>query len=495
MSTNHVILNICLYFLTLFIIAYFTARGATTSVYFNAEKKAPWFLVAIGSVGAFLSGFLFLNIPGFVGTNDFSYIQRVFGYLVGYSFVATILLPLFYKLNVVSIYQYLEERLGFWSHKTGSVFFILSRLIATAFMVYVSAKSAQSYMFEELGFNYGLTVFIVLLVVLLYSMRGGIKTIVFTDVFHTIIIVSTISVIAYLVMDKLGVTFNEAMVQVQESEYSKAFFWDTGDPRHFFTQFFAGVFIAVVMNGLDQAVMQKHLSCATVADAQKNMIWFSIFLVIINIALLTLGALLYIYADAEGMQIPASGNDFYVLVIQDHLGKFTGLLFMLGLIAATCANADSSMIALTSAFTVDFLEFTKTKTGEAKKRMRRIQSQIVFAILLFLLVILFNAFKNRTVVDSIYTIASYTYGPLIGLFAFGIFTKWKIKDQFVPAICAISTVLCYLMDFFSESLFGGYQFGYNLLMINGGVTFVALMLLIKKEKPDEVALANDMGRS
>ncbi|MEN7546813.1 sodium:solute symporter [Rapidithrix thailandica] len=486
MGAQLVFFVIVTYFILVFLISFFTARGATTNTFFNADKGSPWYIVAFGMIGATLSGVTFISVPGWVGESGFSYFQMVLGYVVGYAVIATVLLPLYYKLNLISIYSYLEKRFGFWSYKTGAFFFLISRTIGAAFRLFLIAGVLQIFLFNELGISFGFTVLITIALIWLYTFRGGINTIVWTDTLQTAFMLSAVGLTIYIIIQDLGVDFNQAMVMIQDSNYAKVFFWEIGDKKYFFKQFLGGAFIAIVMTGLDQDMMQKNLTCRNLNDAQKNMYWFSFALVITKVCFLALGALLFMYATKNGIALPENGDDLYPMIAKSHLGMMAGVVFLLGVIAAAYSSADSALTSLTTSFCIDFLDFDKIKTGEAKKRMRRIQVHLMFSVLLFLLIMLFKAINNDSVIDQVFTVASYTYGPLLGLFSFGLFTNWKIKDLYVPYVCAVSPVICYLLNFFSESLFGeGFQFGYELLIINGALTFIGLALLIKKEKPSK----------
>ncbi|UZR92342.1 sodium:solute symporter [Chondrinema litorale] len=464
----------------IFLIVYFSTRGATTLDFFNAQKKAPWFAVAFGMVGVAMSGVLFLSIPGDVGQNGFSNIQLVFGYLLGYTFIATVLLPIYYQYNLISIYSFFETRFGFWSHKTGSFFFLISRLLRTSFRVFIVVSILHELYFSNMGISFGATLFFGVTFVWLYSFRAGIKGIIWTDVFNTCVIIFSILSVFYMLVFKISDGFNDAMIMIQNSSYAEAFVWETGSKNHFFRQFFSGAFIAIVLNGLDQDMMQKNLSCKSIGDAQKNMLWFVLILVAVNITLLAMGAMLFIYSDAQ--QISFTSIDLFTYIATNELGQATAILFMLGLIAAVISSTDSAIISLTTSYCIDFLDFTKTRTGEARKRMKRIQVHLFFGFLLFALVMFLRAINNEKIVEAIFTVAGYTYGPLLGLFIFGIFTKWNLKDQLVPIVSAIALIISYLLDFFSEELFNGYKFGYELVLINALMTFTGLLLIIKKKE-------------
>lgn len=483
------------YFALLFLITYFTAKGATTETFFNAEKKSPWYIVAFGMIGASLSGVTFISVPGDVGTKSFAYLQLVLGNLVGYFIIANVLLPLYYRLNLISIYQYLDERFGFWSYKTGAFFFLLSRTIGAAFRLFLVAACLHLLIFQELEFSFHFTVFVTIALIWLYTFRGGIKTVIWTDTLQTAFILLAAGVTIYTISDQLSWSFGETVSQIANHEYSQVFFFDNSG-LNFFKQFFAGVFFAIAMTGLDQDMMQKNLTCRNIGEAKKNMYWFSSVYVVVNIAFLSLGALLYLYAQQQGIDINTvvadlmesgkfSSDMVYPFLAKNHLGIVTGTIFLLGIVAAAYSSADSALTALTTSFCIDFLDFNKSGTGEAKKRMRRIQVHLVFSVILFLVIVIFSLFKDDSVVKAVFSAASLTYGPLLGLYAFGLFTKYQVHDRLVPVVCAIAPVVCWLLKHFSKELFNDYSIGFELIIYNGLLTFIGLILLIKK--PEKAA--------
>jgi Na+/proline symporter len=483
MTTFNITLIFSLYALVIFLITYFTARGANTQTFFNAHKQAPWFQVAYGMVGVAISGMAFLSIPSGVHTDGYGYLQRAFGYLLGYSFIATVLLPIYYKYQLISIYSYLEHRFGFWSQKTGAFFFIISRIIRTGFNLFIVAGIMHVFVLEKMGFSFLYTVALALTVIFFYTLRGGINTIIKTDLLQTTVMLVSVGVMFMLVVEKVAPSFNEAMLLIQESSYSKAFFWDTGDSRHFFDQFFAGVFVAIVMNGLDQDIMQKNLSCRNLEGAQKNMFWFSMILLVANILMLTFGALVYLYADQQQIaHSPEGGLVGFITLLSEQFSQTFHIIFFLGLLAASLSSADSALISLTTSACVDFFDYDKIKTGEASKRTRRIQIHLFFTVTIFLMILVFHLIRTESVNQAIFKVASFTYGPLVGLYGFGILTRWQIKEHLVPFVCAFVTIVSYLVDFFSKELFNGYLFGYELVFFTGLLTFLGLVLLITPAK-------------
>lgn len=481
--TPQLVLGILIaYFGGLLLIAHFTARGGTTRTFFTANRGAPWYVVAFGMIGASLSGVTFLSVPGWVGDTQFSYMQMVLGYQVGYALIALVLLPLYYRLNLVSIYGYLEQRLGFWSYKTGAVFFLLSRTIGAAFRLYLVAGVLQLFLFDELGWRFEFTVIVTILLIWLYTFRGGIGTIIWTDTLQTAFMLLAVGVTIYLIGQELGWSLGMMQTAVQESEYSQWFFWEDGnDTRFFWKKFLGGASIALVMTGLDQDMMQKNLTCRNLRDAQKNMFWFSLSLIPVNLIFLSLGALLYLFAAQQGIALPEKADALFPLIVRDHLNTAAGVVFLLGIIAAAYSSADSALTSLTTSFCVDFLDFEKEKTGRARKRKKRIQVHVMFSLILALTIILFNLISNQSVIQEIFRIAGYTYGPLLGLFAFGLFTRWQIKDRWVPLVCLVAPLLSYVLQANSEAWLSGYKFDFELLLINGLLTFIGLCLLWRKK--------------
>jgi len=472
-----VILFIIGYFALLFCISHYTGKGADNEAFFLGNKKAPWYLVAFGMIGASLSGVTFISVPGWVGTSQFSYMQMVLGYLVGYFVIATVLMPMYYRLNLTSIYTYLEERFGFWSYKTGAFFFLLSRIIGAAFRLYLVAGVLQIAVFDAWNVPFAATVAITVLLIWLYTFKGGIKTIIRTDILQTLFMLIAVGVSMWLIADDLNLGLNDLVKSIKESQYSQIFFFDDwNDKRHFVKQFFAGAFIAIVMTGLDQDMMQKNLSCRNLKDAQKNMFWFSIVLVFVNLFFLCLGALLYIFVNTKGIAIPAKTDDLYpIIASQGYLSPVVGIFFILGLIAAAYSSADSALTALTTSFCVDFLNIDKREKQLSKLIRKKVH--IVISVLLIVVILIFNAVNDESVISAIFTVAGYTYGPLLGMYAFGLFSRFKVRDNLVPVVCLLSPVVCYVLSVNSEEWFNGFKFGFELLIINGALTFSGLLLI------------------
>jgi SSS family transporter len=492
MSPQTTLIVLIIYFGVLFFISWRTSRGATTETFFTANRNAPWYLVAFGMIGASLSGVTFISVPGQVGASAFSYMQIVFGYLLGYLVIATVLLPLYYKHNLTSIYEYLNTRFGFWSYKTGASFFILSRVIGSAFRLFLAAGVLQIFLFEPLGIPFEIAVFVTIILVLLYTFQGGIKTIVWTDTLQTLFMLLAVGITIILIGKELGLnSISEIYSSVSDNSMSKIFFWDINTPKNFYKQFLGGAFIAITMTGLDQDMMQKNLSCKTLGESQKNIFWFSIVLVFVNLLFLAMGALLYIYANTKGIAIPERTDMLYPIIAKNHLPALAGILFLIGIIAAAYSSADSALTALTTSFCVDFLGFKEYKDAmtekdytsqEQTKKSTRLKVQVGFAAVLFFVILAFHYYNDRSVIDGIFTAAGYTYGPLLGLYAFGMFTKIEIKDNFTPFICVVAPIVTFFLVSYinnSPELFGGYKIGYEAILINGGLTFLGLLLAKK----------------
>ena len=464
------------YFGLLVLISWLTSGKGDSKAFFTGNRQSPWFLVAFGMIGASLSGVTFISVPGWVGATSFTYMQMVLGYLVGYFVIATVLLPLYYKLNLVSIYQYLEQRFGFWSYKTGAFFFLISRVIGAAFRLFLVAGVLQIAFFDNFNIPFEVSVLITILLIWVYTFRGGIKTIVWTDTLQTFFMLSAVIVTIYLITQELDYGSTGVIQTISESKYSNMFDWEWQSKSNFFKQFFAGAFIAIVMTGLDQDMMQKNLTVKTLKDSQKNMFWFSISLVFVNLLFLGLGALLFIYSEQKGIEIPVRTDDLYPLLALNHFGTFAGITFLLGITAAAYSSADSALTALTTSFSVDFLGMDADK--ENKKQ--RILTHLGFSILLFIVIVIFKAINDQSVISAVFTVAGYTYGPLLGMFAFGLFTDRNTIDKYVPFIAILAPILTYLLSTFSVELLNGYKFGFELLMVNGLITFIGLWIFSKK---------------
>jgi Na+/proline symporter len=476
------------YTLLLFAITFITARRADNRAFFIGNKASPWFVVAYGMIGASLSGVTFISIPGWVGTTQFTYMMVVLGYLIGYTVIATVLMPLYYRLNLTSIYSYLEQRFGFWSYKTGAFYFLLSRTIGASFRIFLVVNVLQVFVFDAWGISFVWTSVIFIILILLYTLRGGVKTIIWTDTLQTTFMLAAVILSIHYISREMGLGIGGLLQAATKNGYTTMV--ETGwQSRSFFLkQILSGAFIAIVMTGLDQEMMQKNLSCRTLRDAQKNMFSFSFILVFVNLMFLFLGAVLYLYAGSRNIPIPSMTDDLFPTLSLDYLSPFTGLVFMIGLISAAYPSADGALTALTTSFSIDFLGFNKRSDLSEKKKMRiRYGVHTGFALLLLIVIVLFKAINDRAVIDRLFTIAGYTYGPLLGLYAFGLFTRHAVKDRWVPLIALASPLICFLLSMHSESLMNGYKFGFELLVLNGAITFILLLFFKKKPTPSAIS--------
>ena len=482
MSPTLIFISFISYSALLFLVSWITGKKANNKTFFVGNKQSPWMVVAYGMVGASLSGVTFISVPGWVGNTQFSYMMVVFGYLIGYFLIARVLLPLYYKLNLTSIYSYLETRFGFWSYKTGAFYFMISRIIGASFRMFLVVNVLQLFVFNAWGIPFSATVAMFIILIWLYTFKGGIKTIVWTDILQTTFMLLAVGVSVYLITKELDVNLSSLVTIVQQSDYSQMFVFEWQDKRFFLKQIISGAFLAIVMTGLDQDMMQKNLSCRNLKDAQKNVISLSWILIPVNLLFLFLGASLYIYANQKGIQLPALTDDLFPTIAIQHLSIFAGLTFIIGLIAAAYSSADSALTALTTSFSIDFLNIEKKNLSEKRKIRIRTIVHVLISIAVFFVIILFRAINDQAVIQKLFTIAGYTYGPLLGLFAFGMFTRNAVKDKWVPIIALVSPIACYILSHYSESLFNGYKFGFELLIVNGIFTFVGL-LLAKKSTP------------
>tara|TARA_R110002124_G_scaffold79875_4_gene211967 strand:- start:821 stop:2254 length:1434 start_codon:yes stop_codon:yes gene_type:complete len=477
MQPLHIILLIVAYFSVLVLISYITGKSANNQTFFKANNSSPWYLVAFGMIGASLSGVTFISVPGWVEDQSMSYMQMVLGYVVGYAIIGLVLLPLYYRLNLTSIYTYLEDRFGRNSYKTGATFFLISRTIGAAFRLFLVANVLQLLLFDAYGIPFWVTVSITILLIWLYTFKGGIKTIVWTDTLQTLFMLIAVGVCIYTISSELQIS--NIFSYVADSELSKTFFFD--DPKagnYFWKQFLAGAFVAIAMTGLDQDMMQKNLTCRNLKDAQKNMFWFTIVLVIVNFFFLALGVLLTDYAQRNG--IDAHKDELFpIIATKGTLGLASAMFFLLGLIAAAYSSADSALTSLTTSFSIDILEIDKKKSVVEQEKIRK-KIHILFSFILIATILIFKYFiADASVIAKIFTFANYTYGPLLGLYAFGLFTKLNVKDKAVPFICLSSPILTYLASYFSVTYLS-FDFGFALLLVNGMITFIGLWLFKRK---------------
>lgn len=469
------------YFGALITISWYTSKGADTDTFFTAKRQSPWYLVAFGMIGASLSGVTFVSVPGQVGKTGLGYFQIVLGYLVGYWAIMYILMPLYYRLNVISIYTYLEQRFGTWAYKTGAFFFLVSRSIGSALRLFIAASVLQLFLFDQWHVPFVVTVATTILLIWVYTFKGGIKTIVYTDTFQTFFLIAAVIVAVIQISTQLNLSGSDLLGIFSESEYSKMFYLDDPNTTLWFPkQFIGGAFIALTMTGMDQEIMQKNLTCKNVGEAQKNMFWFSLTLVIVNLLFLLLGALLYIYSNAKGIPLPASSDDLFPLLARDHLGLVVGIFFLLGIIASSYASADSALAGLTTSFCIDFLNF-RTKTEEVKRR-QKFYVHLSFSILFLVIIVVFREINERSVIDAVLQIAGYTYGPLLGLFAFGLSNKRSVAGPAVPVIAVVAPLLSWFLASNAPVWFDGYKVGIEVLVINGLLVYGGLLLFSSSKK-------------
>jgi Na+/proline symporter len=491
MTPYSVLAIIAGYFVLLILISFLTSRNSNRDSFYTGNKQSPWYLVAFGMIGASLSGVTFISIPGTVAAKSFGYMQVVFGYMIGYLVIALVLMPLYYRLNLTSIYAFLEKRIGRKSQLTGASFFLLSRVIGASLRMYLVVVVLQQFVVEPLGYeiHYSITVFISLALIWAYTFRSGIKTIVWSDALQTFFMLFSLVLSLILIANSFDWSFAETITKVQESDYSKIFFFDDIlGKTNFFKQFIGGAVIAIAMTGLDQDMMQKNLTCKSLGDAQKNIYWFSAILIVVNLLFLGLGALLYLYVDANTIAMPtrmvngelsAATDLLFPTIAMSHLGQVSGAVFLIGLIAAAYSSADSALTSLTTSFSLDFLRLEKNK-DKYPKHMRT-YVHLGFSFLLFVTIIIFYEKNDTSAIYKLFTLAGFTYGPLLGLFFFGILSKKTPKDIFVPIVCVVAPVLCYILDYNSVKWLGGYQFGFELLLVNGLLTYLGLILLPERD--------------
>ncbi len=492
MSPFAILSLIVVYFGLLFIISYFVSRkDSGNEAFFKANKNSKWYLVAFGMIGTALSGVTFISVPGEVGNPDlqFKYFQFVLGNAIGFIIIAKVLLPLYYRMNLTSIYGYIEQRLGTVSYKTAASIFLISRTIGSSFRLYLVVIVLQRYVFDYYGIPFALTVLISLALIFAYTYKGGLKTIIITDTLQTFFLVSSVFLTIIFICNYLDLSFFEAFETVKESQYSKIFFFDDYQSgNYFWKQLLGGIFVTIAMVGLDQDLMQKNLSCATIGEAQKNMFTFTGIFVIINIFFLSVGALLYIYAAKNSIDVPldlVSGKPRTDLLFPEiafnHLTLIPAIVFLLGLTAATFATTDSALTALTTSFCVDFLGMDKASNQNKPNIVRnRHLVHIGFSLLMFIVILIFNSLTDQSVVSMIFTVASYTYGPLLGLYAFGLFIKSKtVHDKLVPIVCIIAPLVTYWIYSNATEWLSGYVFSVEIIIINGILTLIGLLIISK----------------
>ena len=474
------------YFALLVLIAYLTGKQADNQTFFTANRSSPWYLVAFGMVGASLSGVTFISVPGWVGDSGFSYFQVVLGYWAGYFVVAFVLLPIYYHQNLTSIYEYLQDRFGYNSHKVGALSFFVSRVLGASFRLFLVAIVLQQFIFDAWGLPFEITVILSVVLIWVYTHKGGIKTIVWTDTLQTLLMLTAVGLTLYHLGNALNLNLSDILTENRFQNYTRT--WVTDDlmvRNHFLKSFIGGVFITICMTGLDQDMMQKNLTCTSLKAAQINMVVFSLVLIVVTFLFLLLGAMIFLYAEQNQIMIPLMEGSpktdllFPEVAINGGLGLVVGIIFILGLIAAAYSSADSALTSLTTSFCIDFLKLDEFSEDQQKKIRK--QTHLGMSLVLVLVVILFKYVLDRNVIDGLLTVASYTYGPLLGLFAFGIFTPFQIQDHRVWIVVILSILLIVLVGNLSAESLGGYEIGYELLPLNGLLTFFGLLLIRQKK--------------
>lgn len=483
-----IILSVVLgYFLLLLAIAYYTSRGANNESFFIGKKSSSWYLVAYGMIGTSLSGVTFMSVPGGVEKGHFGYMQIVIGYLIGYLVIAYVLLPLYYRLNLTSIYTYLQSRFGNTAYKTGASFFLISRTLGATIRIFLVLNVLQIFMLDAWGVPFAVTVFVILLMILLYTFQGGVKTIIWTDTLQTTFMILALIITVFMISDDMNVSFSGLYKGLQAKGYTQIFDTDWRSKGFFVKQILAGMFITITMTGLDQEMMQKNISVRTLGESQKNMVIFSIISAMVNLLFLFLGGILYLYIADKGIAMPARPDDVFPTVALQYLPPFAAIVFVVGLISALFPSADGAITALTSSFCIDILGL-KERTDldeEGKMKVRR-KVHLGVAVVFLIGIILFRLINEGSVITAILKVAGYTYGPLLGLFSFGMLMKRGVKDSLVPVVCLLSPALTFLLDYYSADIFFGYQMGFEVLLVNGFITFMGL-LLISDKKQNEVA--------
>lgn len=468
------------YTILIFAVTYITARKADNQTFFIGNKVSPWYVVAYGMIGASLSGVTFMSVPGNVQNTQFTYMVLVFGYLVGYFVIAKVLLPLYYRLNLTSIYTYLESRFGFWTYKMGAGYFLLSRTLGASLRLLLVVNVLQVFVFDVWGVPFWVNVLLFITLIILYTVKGGIKTIVWTDTLQTTFMLLAVILTIIFISNELNFSFNGLFTQIWNSDVSSMFVGDWRERNYFLKHFLGGAFIAIAMTGLDQEMMQKNLSCKNLKEAQTNMFTFSGILVFVNFMFLCLGAVLLMYVNSKGIKVNAT-DDIFPTVALHYLSPLAGLVFLIGLVSAAYPSADGALTSLTTSFCIDFLNFNRrTDFTDKQKERLRYKVHLSIALVFLIVIVIFRSNYDRAIIDKLFTIAGYTYGPLLGFFSFGLFTKWQVKDKLVPVVAIVSPIICYLLSEFSLKLFYGYKFGFELIIVNGLLTFVGLYFVRKR---------------
>jgi SSS family transporter len=483
MTPIFVLITIVAYFLVLFGVSHLSGRKADNAGFFSGNRKSPWYIVAFSTIGAAISGVTFVSVPGMVAVSGFSYMQMVLGFAVGQFLIAFVLIPLFYKMNLTSIYEYLENRFGMSTYKTGAWFFFISKMLGASIRLFIVCVVLQLLVFEPLHLPFILNIVFTVGIVWIYTFRGGVKSLIWTDSLKTFCLIVSVGLTIYYIARNLGLTGGNMFAFFGDTEMSKMFFFDNAnDKRFFWKQFLAGIFTVIATTGLDQDMMQRTLSCKNPKDSQKNMITGGVLQIFINLLFLMLGVLLYTFAAKNSIALPDKGDEvFPFLATQGFFPVIVSVLFIIGLISAAYAAAGSALTALTTSFTIDILESTKKKTEKEVAGIRK-KVHIGMAVVMGLVIFVINILNNASVIDTVYKLASYTYGPLLGMFVFGIFVKKPVRDKWVPWVAILSPALSFVVDINSKAWFGGYEFSHERLILNAGFTFIGLCLLIRKKK-------------
>lgn len=477
MPTAWILIILLSYFGVLIIISFFTSRKADNETFFTANRTSPWYLVAFGMIGTSLSGVTFISIPGEVGNSGWTYLPVVIGNCVGYVLIALILLPLFYKLRLISIYSWLGDRFGENARLTGSFFFILSQLIGASFRLFLVVGVLQLAFFDSIGIPFAVTVLIMIALVWIYTFRGGIKTIVWTDTLQTVFMLLSVGITIAVISQDLNLDFGGMAKTIGRSPLSRILEWDWRSEHYVFKQFLAGIAITVAINGLDQNIMQKNLTCKSLKDCRINMYSFSFLFFVSNVLFLVLGALLYIFAGEKGISLDMRTDEVFAYLSLHYFGWIAGIFFLLGITAAAYSSVDSSLTALTTSFSIDFLKLNPKDAGQKRKR---IGVHLSFSLLMCMIIILFRELNNTSVVNAVLKAVGYTYGPILGLFAFGLLTRYQVKEKYLLWICLSSPLLSYLADLYSKQFLWGYRFGFEILLLNGLLCFIGLYLIREK---------------
>ncbi len=476
MQPISILYSFIIYTIILLFVSFFTSRKANNDSFFKADKQSPWYVVAYGMIGASLSGVTFVSVPGAVSNNQFSYLVMVIGYLFGYYVIIKVLLPLYYKLNLTSIYSFLKNRFGIEAYKSGAIYFLISRVIGASFRMFLVVSILQYFVLDYYDIPFSLTVGVFILLIFLYTMKAGIKTIVWTDTLQTTFMLASVILSLYFISKNMSIDVSTLFQKIANSEHSRIIITDWHSPRFFIKQFISGMFITIVMTGLDQDMMQKNLSCRNLKEAQKNMTWMSISLVPINLLFLSLGASLIIYANYLHIELPAKADHLFPLLAFNNMGIISGIVFIIGLIAAAYSSADSALTSLTTSMSVDIFNLETRKDLDENEKIRwRKYIHVGMSILVFFVIITFNSINKDSVINELFKVAGFTYGPLLGMFSFGLFTNIKVKNRLIPVVVIIAPVFSYIINQIAPLI--GYNFGFEILLLNGILTFMGLWII------------------